>query len=345
MKISSAVVVPFHPPIFGDAPPREWTSTAFEEILSLSGQICVPESWGESAMASVRELAAPSELPAFADKWTKQPVWAKHRHICFEAQIEIDRDDVIDSLNAENPTHGLSDKILETIITQTAAETLSRSVGNVLLATQIGRPGVMYFGGRYAVSQEQRCWIDGGFGGGLSRIYELSKTQGWPPLPGVSVYDAYHWIGSITGIERGEPKGSAGRAVSAISRILMTSSTTQDDPADLMWCMVGLEALYGEGQTHLRQQLVEKTRIVLGSPDTYKKAVGKMYDFRSRFIHGDVDFPVGHSTSELDGTGFIEEVASSAELALAVLVATVQQLIMQSRYDFKFEYRLIPSNG
>jgi hypothetical protein len=99
-----------------------------------------------------------------------------------------------------------------------------------------------------------------------------------------------------------------------------------------------LEAIYAEGASGLRQQLVAKTHALFGPPQTHKKAFGSMYDFRSRFVHGDVDFPLAYDQRDYDQLGFTEEVETAIEVALAVLLATLQAMARSGSHRLTFTY-------
>lgn len=52
----------------------------------------------------------------------------------------------------------------------------------------------------------------------------------------------------------------------------------------------GLEALYCQGNSNLPGQLNVKSTLLLGDRVSFKKDFNKMYDYRSRFVHGDLNF-------------------------------------------------------
>jgi len=107
---------------------------------------------------------------------------------------------------------------------------------------------------------------------------------------------------------------------------------------DLVWSMIGLEALYEKGNADITSQLVEKTQALFGPQADFKKDVRRMYDYRSRLVHGDLDFP-GHFFEYLD-EGFSEESGRYAAIASAILVATLQEMCLRGIYSLEFKYSL-----
>lgn len=65
-----------------------------------------------------------------------------------------------------------------------------------------------------------------------------------------------------------------------------------------------------------------------------------MYDFRSRFVHGDIDFPLAYVSDTIDLDTFNREARDAELLATATLVGTLQQLVVRGLREFEFEYRL-----
>lgn len=91
--------------------------------------------------------------------------------------------------------------------------------------------------------------------------------------------------------------------------------------------MVGLEALYAEGTEGLRRQILQKSEITLGPRTAFKKQFERIYEVRSRFIHGDTPFPLAYSesTSAVEAQG--REIGEAFGLAQAMLLGSLQRLI------------------
>ncbi|QOY36478.1 hypothetical protein AWH56_001945 [Anaerobacillus isosaccharinicus] len=83
---------------------------------------------------------------------------------------------------------------------------------------------------------------------------------------------------------------STGRALSSFSFLLGKDYTNI-----LFRSVMGIEALYAKGTSSLQEQVREKSQLILGKQEAFKKVYTNMYNFRSRYIHGDLDFPTDHS--------------------------------------------------
>ena len=173
-------------------------------------------------------------------------------------------------------------------------------------------------------------------------LYEAVKAANvanWPPFQEVSIRDAWLWLESADCLSSGVGTGPLGRAWAALSQIIK-SSLNDDSSIQLIWVLIGLEALYAEGNLGLREQLVTKTEVLLGRREKNKKDFGAIYDYRSRLIHGNVDLPFSYMLfdSSKEHDAFRHELTRRSALALAVLIATLQ--LMASRSWTALEFTL-----
>jgi hypothetical protein len=83
-----------------------------------------------------------------------------------------------------------------------------------------------------------------------------------------------------------------------------------------------------------------KTQVLLGERQKNKKDFGAMYDFRSRWLHGDVDLPLRYTpyTGSSKYKKYDEQLSRSEALALAVLIATLQLMASRSWTELEFKY-------
>lgn len=116
-----------------------------------------------------------------------------------------------------------------------------------------------------------------------------SRKIGWPALENVPIKHIWEWFFDHTRSVDGISQSKVGRALNAYS-YLFHESLLGFNPEDLFWALLGIEALYAEGALGIQSQVDKKTQLVLGKRKEHKKIFGKMYSFRSRFIHGDLDF-------------------------------------------------------
>jgi hypothetical protein len=339
MTIETEVVVPVHAPIWFEPIPGDWVTSIFGEVLECTELVPVEGPWDEKSSLRIRELRLDAETHEIQTVWLGTPLFT-YRFLRFECSIEVDMLLVREGLRLANPKADVTDWVVDSLVKQVTAESVSQYVAHVLMASQIAKPGALYCEDRFLFVDGDFVRREEGFFLGFVGALKQSKRQEWPPLPGIAVRAVLEWLMAIDGFLECEPKGPAGRAISALSNLTMRPMPMAEDPVGLMWCLVALESLYGEGNTNLRKQIVEKSRIFLGEPAEFKKEVGRMYDFRSRFIHGDLDFPMPYQRTDFDELGFGKKVSTSVQLALALVIATVMRMVQQNRHSLQFEYSL-----
>ena len=108
-----------------------------------------------------------------------------------------------------------------------------------------------------------------------------------------------------------------------------------------MWCMVGLEALYNNGREGLAAQFREKIWVLLGKDQARKKAFSRLYDYRSRFVHGSMDFPIAETPwGDPHMARIVQEAVEERELASTLLVATLQSMVRDGITELPFRWVL-----
>jgi hypothetical protein len=126
--------------------------------------------------------------------------------------------------------------------------------------------------------------------------------------------------------------------VAALSHLLLNET---DVPGDLIWAMIGLEALYGRDQAPVGTQLMRKAELLLGARKTHKRVMKEAYRFRSKLVHGEIDIPFfQNDPNEPDFAQFVQNNSDATLLAQAVLVASIQELIRRSEHVLEFEYTI-----
>jgi hypothetical protein len=172
----------------------------------------------------------------------------------------------------------------------------------------------------------------------LQRAIATANKTGWPHLHTLSIRTTNDWACRNMPLVDGFAGSPTARAVSAFSRLL--EKKTADEPMQLLWALVGIEALYVRGQTELFQQVREKSQALLGQQKSFKKNLSRMYGFRSRFLHGDLGFPdlflFHDARPEVDR--FDSELWDATNIAVAVLIATIQEIINRGWSGVTFTY-------
>jgi hypothetical protein len=95
--------------------------------------------------------------------------------------------------------------------------------------------------------------------------------------------------------------------------------------------MVALEAQYIQDDNSSKsQQLIKNSALFIGSIPESEKLIKNMYNFRSRFLHGQKNFH-NQFALKVDEEKFTDSLFTTSNIAVAMLLSTIQKL-------FKKEY-------
>lgn len=223
---------------------------------------------------------------------------------------------------------------------QIACERFAETVTSILVASHIAQPGTLR-------TYELEIWMVGqflkttdGVCGFFGEIVEFAGEKAWPQIEFLSIKQVWAWMCSFDPLSENLGKSEISRALNALSYLLSDKPSEGRDLVDLMWAMIGLEALYGRGTSDLTYQLVEKVGVLLGRSAGFEKSVKEMYRFRSLFVHGKAPFPAAFFTS--DGMPEYErhsnEASDASFLASAVLIASLQQIAKRKWKNLSFSF-------
>jgi hypothetical protein len=165
----------------------------------------------------------------------------------------------------------------------------------------------------------------------------VARETQWPTLFQMNCETVWNWASKRVTLLDGFDGTPMGRAICAFSRIF--ERKTADEPMQLLWALVGLEALYVKGKSELLQQVREKSQVLLGPQSSFKKRISQMYDFRSRFVHGDLDFPGLYllGDARVEFAKYSNDLFAATAIATAVLAATLQAVIRRDWDGLDFE--------
>lgn len=113
--------------------------------------------------------------------------------------------------------------------------------------------------------------------------------------------------------------------------------------SDLLWSLIGIESLYCSTKEGIGEQIYERSQLVLGPITDFKRRLKSMYNFRSRFIHGDLMIPstISKSFSSEEMENYSEEFYQATILAVAILTATIQTIVEMDKNELGFKTILI----
>lgn len=156
----------------------------------------------------------------------------------------------------------------------------------------------------------------------------------WPQFRKPSFEMIYRWFSNIDCFKKGYTSSQIDRALFALTN----AQEYYSEPAtQLLWSMIGIENLYCGGNEKMVDSLNTNTQIYLGERVEFKKIIKEMYGIRSKFIHGNLNFESVRIKRETDeGIDLSTTIYECCDKAIAVLIATLQQMIIDDRYELKF---------
>jgi hypothetical protein len=195
--------------------------------------------------------------------------------------------------------------------------------------------GALYVNGRYHKN------LKGVFSSLDDAILHSQERVNWPVVRSLAIKKVWDWMTRLKGFDQGIGEGRAGRAMAALSYLAIADSLIDND-LDIVWALMGLEAIYCHGSSGVMNQLLEKCQLLLGPLERNKKILSEMYNLRSRVVHGNFDLPVRYSyyDSSPKYEKFHLGTYRAALLAQVMLVATIQQLIERDLTELNFKHIL-----
>lgn len=169
----------------------------------------------------------------------------------------------------------------------------------------------------------------------IDYAYEEQLKKKWPKISGLNLTQVLEWYSSNGLHTDFNSRNKLHRAINSFS--YQFSNIREKDTSILFWTMVGIEALLAEGNTNIITQIKEKLSLILGEPIEFKRRLDKLYNYRSRFVHGDINFPAKFSS---DYENFEIEYYNYLHFATSILLALIRTLIIQNKSEFKFHYIL-----
>jgi len=219
------------------------------------------------------------------------------------------------------------------------SEALAHDMHHLVVAANIAAPcgleageGVIVMGDEFARTTESLI-------SNLWAVVELSNTTGWSPVRSLPLASVLDWT---TRYQLSTRMGDSAisRAYNALTYLF--DSPPSDDPLELFWALMGVEALFSEGALGVMDQVVRRSQLLIGRHDSFKKKFGRAYSVRSSFVHGGMPFP-GKFTSNygaFDFDKFKSKVHGASTVAAYLLVRALQELVVNNWSALQFELTL-----
>lgn len=228
--------------------------------------------------------------------------------------------------------------IIELIHIENIVEDFKQQMQNFAIAVNISYPGLLEV-------REIEIYVNNKKYSSLHKILSsllISVTEarrdGWPRMSVIDIHKTWNWLNERKGFIKGMATNSIERALTALTYIYDCYSYE-----DLFYAMIGIESIYVSSKEGVLQQIREKSQAIFGEPADYMKRLKHMYNVRSRFIHGDLNFPTRYHQE--DGTKEFEKFSDeqyfdSTNLAEAILIASIQEYVLRDTEKIEFELRI-----
>ena len=167
---------------------------------------------------------------------------------------------------------------------------------------------------------------------------DLIKTLKWPPIKALKIKETIKWLENHWEAFTTVPKNRIERALNAFS-YLFHDNLGDNSPSDLFFSLVGIEAIYVEGNESVQKQVDIKSQMFLGKRNEFKKKFSELYDFRSRYIHGQLNFINKYFLHDADTNveDHLFKTYDNSGLAILILISSIQQHILEDRSELEFE--------
>lgn len=316
----------------------EWINAfnlTFDELLALNKQISF-EIDDKKYLVGIEEIEDAKIIELY--KSTNKLIM--ERIISLEVEIDYDKVNIKESIDNMEENHGLTTyDLLDSYLT----DILEKRFYDLIITVNIASPGAIEVSKGNVYIENIIYKKTEGIVSTLKGVYDFSVKYKWPTLKKLEIKKTWNWITNQDGFMNGLGGTSLDRALSAFSYVFYFDYNEENIDLDLFWTMIGLEALYANNGIGINEKIVQKSQALLGVQHEYKKIFKGMYDTRSRFIHGDMNFPgkfhIFDATESFDK--FFNNVSESSFMAKSVLVATFQEMVSKQINEINFKYKLL----
>lgn len=323
---------------------------AIEDLCSLSGKLKLTSHGTNEIKPKIRILEPSSSEEDQARKYLatfssiRELAYPSPRSsLVIEVSIKaIIANDYIDMSDNEGVITRYEGEEAEQLYSSLIGSDFEEYIHKLIIAANIAHVGSLASDKGVLVSKNGLRYIEPTSNAqSLEQAAEYALSLRWPPIKTLSILEVWNWASTQKGFMEGFGGGPTGRALNALTHLLRPVNSI-DEGTELFWSLVGLEALYTQGISGVQEQVKEKSQLLLGPQDSHKKEISRMYNFRSRFVHGDLNFSGALPSENIseDVTKYNQELSKSVNLARAMLISTLQALVTHDWAELRFYYQV-----
>jgi hypothetical protein len=168
--------------------------------------------------------------------------------------------------------------------------------------------------------------------------YEIVETINYPKIDFIPLNIIYKKINQSNIRFNNNPSCTLEKALNCFTHVLNSNLEIEEV---LMYAMIGLETIYVSGNNNIQNQLNTKIQIYLGELKSFKSVIKDMYSSRSKLFHGEYYLKPYHiSYNNFDFNLNDEKLFNAFSFSTILLLVTIQKMIIESKKDLIFEYKL-----
>jgi len=226
---------------------------------------------------------------------------------------------------------------LQVITKELCCDEVKSYLYDFCVAFCLAYPGLFEFGSAEITLGEYKIPIGGCFST-VQEVYLQSVEQKWPEISVLSAKKVWKWINQKTNFRKGISETALDRALNALTYLFNPASYE-----DLLYCLMGIEAIFNSNQQYgIMEQIKTKCELLFGEIKN-KKAISDMYNTRSRFIHGQLNFPSKFNPNDATDEFYkfiSKDYKKTLDTASGILIASLQKYVINDASYLTTEMKL-----
>lgn len=306
---------------------RENYSTALKELLNIEYLYYLGHAYSVSMALSEPSSEDLGDWKATGEAKPDNIDW-----VCISLDLEKNIDAFSDHVRALLTSGEIehTDELLEGLAQYFAWDVLRRGPLTLLTSCNLAYPGVITTG-KWIVAGE----VSSNFNNYLGLVSGHREHLNLPNFPTLALEQCYDWVRNIGCVAERSPGTKVANAFNAFTNLFFRGGDHNYE-ADLIWAMMGIEALLVSSNSIQRDI---RTRLpFLYDEKVSDKQINELYDARSRYIHGQMPIHSKWSHSGSKVKVRKKEVWLDIYTGTAVfwLVSLLQELCRRDLADIEF---------
>jgi hypothetical protein len=160
---------------------------------------------------------------------------------------------------------------------------LEQFVDTLVFAAHLALPGVLRLGTIAWFRDDVSIGAQEPLTGDTDRVREYSGRTGWPQVRRLSFATVLGWI-LKNAFERRAGDTPVSRAYNAYTHLFTKAG--ERNSFEMVIALIGIEALYNSSHGDVADQVRRRAQLLLGTRDSFKGDLSRMYQIRSQMVHG-----------------------------------------------------------